>query len=165
MIYKAKTLNEIRIDIKSEEDQRLRPGGTPILRWGRRRISKENWEGTTSEVGRILRVLYPRSQMIKVCHRGRNDRSFLYSSLLWPLLWLTACFSPVSRPLQEKPDLLWLFQACTSVYYHIFSESKVLSVVRLVSSEVPQKKEKLLLIEPLNLDYKMCPNSQMLKCG
>ena len=91
-------------------------------------------------------------------------RSFLYSSPLWPLLWLTACFSPVSRPLQEKPDLLRLFQACTSIYYHIFSEPKTLSIIRLVSSEVPPKKEKLLVIEPLNLDYKMCPNSQMLKC-
>lgn len=57
-------------------------------------------------------------------------RSSLGCTLLWPLLWFLACFSPVSQPMQEKLDLLWLFQACSSVYCHIFTESKMLSVMK-----------------------------------
>lgn len=57
-------------------------------------------------------------------------RSSLGCALLWPLLWFPACFSPVSQPMQEKLDLLWLFQACSSIYCHIFTESKMLLVMK-----------------------------------
>lgn len=52
-------------------------------------------------------------------------------SQVFPVLFFIASLtahclpSPMSQPLQEKRDFLWLFPAYSSISYHIFTESKI----------------------------------------